>query len=247
MVTRTKKPREKNLAAKAEAEAIKTAVKVKTRLRRDQLPGNFIRSKSGAPAYVVTTNLRDRKTNEPMVRLRFASGNLSSGEFTIAQLEKDGAKFLTERPSDFPAAMASQTDPRQKAKAKARRDAAKADAPATPAKSPKAAKPAKTPKAEKPAAKKATMPEVGTVLRASYKKQEFKATVVEDGVRWNGKVYKSLSAAGCAITGRPTCNGWAFFRLKETPKKAAKPTREHPKATAAKATRVKAGRISKKK
>lgn len=49
-------------------------------------------------------------------------------------------------------------------------------------------------------------------LRTVYKGETYRATLRRDGsVRWNGKLYRSLSHAGRAVTKRPT-NGWSFWR-----------------------------------
>jgi hypothetical protein len=61
--------------------------------------------------------------------------------------------------------------------------------------------------------------EVGTRLVGRYRKQEHFAEVVaaEDGsVRYklsDGREFKSLSAAGSAVMGGQSCNGWRFWSL----------------------------------
>lgn len=51
-------------------------------------------------------------------------------------------------------------------------------------------------------------------LRGAYKGREYRATWRRDGtVRFNGKLYTSLSAAATAITKRST-NGWDFWRAR---------------------------------
>src|SRR5687767_11418792 len=57
----------------------------------------------------------------------------------------------------------------------------------------------------------------GTKLVAKFKKVTYKAEVVqtEEGVRYkleDGRQFKSLSAAGMAITGGPI-NGWSFWSV----------------------------------
>lgn len=65
--------------------------------------------------------------------------------------------------------------------------------------------------------------EPGTRLIATYKKQRVGAVTVEDGVKLTevgqgfgvfdlDTVYRSLSAAGSALTGS-ACNGWRFWSL----------------------------------
>ncbi len=60
--------------------------------------------------------------------------------------------------------------------------------------------------------------EAGTQLVSNYKKETYRAQVVgrEEGkVMYrleDGRVFKSPSAAGTAITGK-ACNGWAFWSV----------------------------------
>jgi Protein of unknown function (DUF2924) len=56
-------------------------------------------------------------------------------------------------------------------------------------------------------------PVVGTQLIREWRGVEHKVTVLADGFEWEGRRYKSLSAAARAITGTQW-NGWAFFGLK---------------------------------
>ena len=57
----------------------------------------------------------------------------------------------------------------------------------------------------------------GTILTGTLKKTVFQAEVVEtpEGIRYrvNGKEYKSPSAAGSAIMGGISCNGWRFWSV----------------------------------
>ena len=53
---------------------------------------------------------------------------------------------------------------------------------------------------------------VGTQIERLYKGQKIVATIVENGVRWNGDLYNSLSAVAKAVTGSHW-NGKAFFGL----------------------------------
>ena len=62
------------------------------------------------------------------------------------------------------------------------------------------------------------LPAVGATLTAKYKGQAYTAEIVEAkdlpagrGIKYGDQVFKSLSAAGKAVTGHPT-NGWAFWR-----------------------------------
>ena len=62
--------------------------------------------------------------------------------------------------------------------------------------------------------------EPGAKLVARYKKKEYRAEVIEGEngkVRYqlqDGQNFKSLSAAGTAITSK-ACNGWAFWSMEE--------------------------------
>jgi Protein of unknown function (DUF2924) len=56
-------------------------------------------------------------------------------------------------------------------------------------------------------------PVVGTQLIREWRGTERKVTVLTDGFEWEGRRYKSLSAAARAITGTQW-NGWSFFGLK---------------------------------
>ena len=52
----------------------------------------------------------------------------------------------------------------------------------------------------------------GTQLERMYKGQRIVATIMENGVRWNGDLYNSLSAVAKAVTGNHW-NGKLFFGL----------------------------------
>lgn len=54
------------------------------------------------------------------------------------------------------------------------------------------------------------LPPPGTVLTRSYKGQLLQALVRSDGFEFEGRLYKSLSAAAKVITGSH-CNGFLFF------------------------------------
>jgi hypothetical protein len=58
---------------------------------------------------------------------------------------------------------------------------------------------------------------VGTVLTARYKGVTYTATMLSMGeVEWNGTVYSSISAAGKAIRGGKSTNGYQLFGLIDT-------------------------------
>ncbi len=52
----------------------------------------------------------------------------------------------------------------------------------------------------------------GTQLERMYKGQKIIASIMENGVRWNGELYSSLSAVAKAVTGNHW-NGKLFFGL----------------------------------
>jgi len=52
----------------------------------------------------------------------------------------------------------------------------------------------------------------GTQLERMYKGQRIVATIMENGIRWNGELYRSLSAVAKAVTGNHW-NGKLFFGL----------------------------------
>ena len=83
----------------------------------------------------------------------------------------------------------------------------KAKAPATTAKR-------TTPKPEKPKCPRdPRLPASGTTIVRPYKGKDVKVAVLEDGFRWEGKAYRSLSALASAITGAKSINGFFWFRL----------------------------------
>ena len=56
-------------------------------------------------------------------------------------------------------------------------------------------------------------PVPGTQLERMYKGQKIVVTIMENGVRWNGALYRSLSAVAKVVTGSHW-NGKAFFGIK---------------------------------
>lgn len=100
-------------------------------------------------------------------------------------------------------------------------------------------------KAEKPAAAKAPrtkerdprLPAAGAMLTRTYKGKELKVTVLEDGFRFDGEEYRSLSALAMKVTGYAAINGVAWFGLTkrvETSKSDDAKATETPAATAKK-------------
>ncbi len=60
---------------------------------------------------------------------------------------------------------------------------------------------------------KATSPAVGTVIEKTFKGKVLKVTVTEDGFRYGGKVWRSLTAIAREVTGYKAVSGPAFFGL----------------------------------
>ena len=86
------------------------------------------------------------------------------------------------------------------------------------AKKPKPTKTAgRTRKAPKTAAPRGTrdprLPAPGTVLQRTFKGKELRVTVLDEGFRWDGRDFRSLTAVALAITGYPACSGPHFFGL----------------------------------
>jgi hypothetical protein len=56
------------------------------------------------------------------------------------------------------------------------------------------------------------LPRPGSILTRRYKGRTLQVEVLEHGFRFDGQVYRSLSAVAKAVTGSH-CNGFLFFRL----------------------------------
>ena len=68
------------------------------------------------------------------------------------------------------------------------------------------------------------LPKVGSVIVREYGGKKHKVTVLVDGFRYGGQVYRSISGTARAITGKEIISGFDFFRLsKPTVKKGRKP------------------------
>jgi hypothetical protein len=59
-----------------------------------------------------------------------------------------------------------------------------------------------------------TKAEAGTVLMREWKGRQHRVMVMADGIAWNGKTYRSLSAVAFAMTGT-RWNGPRFFGLRD--------------------------------
>jgi hypothetical protein len=82
----------------------------------------------------------------------------------------------------------------------------------------RAAKKAATAKAAKTPARKARkanplLPPVGSKITRTFKGREIEVTVTEDGLKYEGETYRSLSGLARTITGYPAISGPAFFHL----------------------------------
>ena len=53
----------------------------------------------------------------------------------------------------------------------------------------------------------------GTEFRATYKGLEYRATITESGIDYNGAIYKSVSGAAHAVSGTQV-NGWRFWECR---------------------------------
>jgi hypothetical protein len=82
-------------------------------------------------------------------------------------------------------------------------------------KSPKAAQaPAAAPKtARVPRERDPRLPAVGTTLTRTYKGKDYKVAVLDDGFRYDGDEFRSLSALASRITGAASINGFLWFGL----------------------------------
>ena len=96
---------------------------------------------------------------------------------------------------------------------KARRTTTKKGAKGTPA----------TPRATR--SRDPRLPAPGTTITRIYKGKELRLTVLDDGFRFEGETYRSLTAAALKATGYPAISGPHFWKLDATttatPKRAA--------------------------
>ena len=73
-------------------------------------------------------------------------------------------------------------------------------------------------KARKPASQGRGVKFRRTKLRAWFKGKKLRALLLKDGrVRFNGKVYESLSTAAARACKRVSCNGWTFWKYLRAP------------------------------
>ncbi len=95
----------------------------------------------------------------------------------------------------------------------------------------------KAAKAPRTKARDPRLPAPGTTLTRTYKGKELKVAVLEDGFRFEGETYRSLSSLAAKITGYGAINGVGWFGLTKraaTPKTESAKETETPAATAKK-------------
>ena len=114
------------------------------------------------------------------------------------------------------------------AKKQAKTKGTKKSSKTTKALAPDAAVPATWPESPKARVRDPRLPAAGSVITRSFKGAEIKVTVLEDGFRYEGKEFRSLTALALQITGYPAISGPAFFRLTGT-KTAAETPADAPK------------------
>jgi len=70
------------------------------------------------------------------------------------------------------------------------------------------------------------LPAPGTTITRTFKGRELRLTVLDEGFRFEGEIYKSLTATALKATGYPAISGPHFWKLDAataaTPKRATK-------------------------
>ncbi len=77
----------------------------------------------------------------------------------------------------------------------------------------RAAKPRKPAGSRSARARDPRIPAPGTIITRRYKGRDLRLTVLEEGFRFEGTVYRSLTAAALKATGYPAISGPHFWRL----------------------------------
>ena len=72
------------------------------------------------------------------------------------------------------------------------------------------------------------LPAAGTVLTRPYKGKDYRVTVLDEGFRYDGREFRSLSKLASEITGAASINGFLWMRL--TAGTADAPTPKTPKS-----------------
>jgi hypothetical protein len=80
-------------------------------------------------------------------------------------------------------------------------------------KAPKSAPAAAAPATPRTRERDPRLPVAGTVLVRPYKGKDYKVTVLEEGFRYDGREFRSLSALASEITGAASINGFLWMRL----------------------------------
>ena len=94
---------------------------------------------------------------------------------------------------------------------------------AAPRKSPKLAVVKAAPPAPGAKPRDPRRPAAGTTLVRPYKGKDYRVTVLDDGFRYDGREFRSLSKLASEITGQASINGFLWMRLTGGPADAPKP------------------------
>lgn len=73
------------------------------------------------------------------------------------------------------------------------------------------------------------LPATGTTLVRPYKGKDYRVTVLEDGFRYDGREFRSLSKLASEITGQASINGYLWMRLTGDAADAPTPKTTKPK------------------
>ena len=90
-------------------------------------------------------------------------------------------------------------------------------------KAPKSATVAVAPKETRTRARDPRLPAAGTVLTRPYKGKDYRVTVLDEGFRYDGREFRSLSKLASEITGAKSINGFLWMRLTGATADAPKP------------------------
>jgi len=108
------------------------------------------------------------------------------------------------------------------AKKQTKKSAAKPSKGAT-RKAPKLAVVKDAPAAPAAKARDPRLPAPGTTLVRPYKGKDYRVTVLDEGFRYDGREFRSLSKLASEITGQASINGFLWMRLTGGPAAAPKP------------------------
>ena len=96
---------------------------------------------------------------------------------------------------------------------------------------PKPAPAAVAPKETRTRTRDPRLPAAGTTLVRPYKGKDYRVTVLEDGFRYDGREFRSLSKLASEITGQASINGFLWMRLTGGPADAPKSKGKSPAPT----------------